>query len=268
VLLRVLTIAGSDSSGGAGIQADLKTFTVFRAYGMSALTAVTAQNTAGVGDIVALPPAFVRRQIDLVVTDIGIDAAKTGMLANAAIVAAVADAVAAHRIEPLVVDPVMIAQSGAPLLEAEARVTLRERLLPLAALVTPNAPEAAALLGVAVDTVADQRAAARQLVALGARAALVKGGHLGGDDAIDVLFDGHEVHELRARRVVTPHTHGTGCLLSAAIAVGLAEKRPLREAVTRAKRFVTAAIAAGLPLGQGAGPANPLACLDDKGQGS
>ncbi len=263
MIARALTIAGSDSSGGAGIQADLKTFTVFRVYGMSAITALTAQNTRGVTGIMPVPPDFVRAQIDAVASDIGIDAAKTGMLANRAIIAAVAAAVRAHRIAPLVVDPVMVAQSGAALLEADARAALRDELLPLASVVTPNAPEAAALLDMPVTSLADLREAASRLVALGARAALVKGGHLTSDaEAVDVLHDGHALHELRAPRLSVRHTHGTGCMLAAALTAGLAQGRPLLDAVQRAKRFICAAIAAGLPLGGGDGPANPLAWLD------
>ncbi len=259
---RVLTIAGSDSGGGAGIQADLKTFTVFRTYGMSAVTALTAQNTCGVGGIFPVSPEFVRAQIDAVASDIGIDAAKTGMLATGAIVAAVAAAVRAHRIAPLVVDPVIMAQSGARLLEDEARAALLAELLPLATVVTPNAPEAEALLGMRVETVADMRAAARRLVECGAAAALVKGGHVGGEESIDILYDGQRFHELRAPRLATPHTHGTGCMTAAALAACLARGLGLVEAVGEAKRFVTTAIAHALALGGGRGPANPLAWLD------
>jgi hydroxymethylpyrimidine/phosphomethylpyrimidine kinase len=261
MVARALTIAGSDSSGGAGIQADLKTFTVFRVYGMSAVTALTAQNTRGVDAVWPVAPDFVRAQIDAVAGDIGIDAAKSGMLASDAIIRAVADAVRAHRIAPLVVDPVMIAQSGARLLDADAVTTLRERLVPLASLVTPNLPEAGALLDRVVETVADMREAARRLIDIGAHAVLVKGGHLSGGDAIDVFHDGRDLHELRAARIATPHTHGTGCMLSAAITACLASGMPLLDAVHRAKRFIGAAIAAGLPLGKGSGPANPLAWL-------
>lgn len=262
MLKRVLTIGGSDSSGGAGIQADLKTFTVFRVYGMSAITALTAQNTVGVSGVLAVEPAFVRAQIDAVAEDVGVDAAKTGMLANREIIEAVAAAVRAHRIAPLVVDPVMVAQSGARLLEADARAALLESLLPLAAVVTPNLPEAAALLERPVETIADMRDAAERLVRAGAAAALVKGGHLAGGDAVDVLHDGTALHELRAPRIATPHTHGTGCMTAAALAACLARGMPLLEAAREAKRFISAAIAGGLALGRGCGPANPLAWLD------
>jgi hydroxymethylpyrimidine/phosphomethylpyrimidine kinase len=262
MLPRVLTIAGSDSSGGAGIQADLKTFTVFRTYGMSAITALTAQNTRGVSGIFPVTPEFVRAQIDAVASDIGIDAAKTGMLANRAIIEVVAAAVRVHRIAPLVVDPVMVAQSGARLLEDDARAALLSELLPLATVVTPNVPEAEALLGMRIASVADQRLAARRLVELGAGAALVKGGHLAGADAVDVLDDGRSVEELRAPRIDTPHTHGTGCMTAAALAAGLARGLPLLDAAHEAKRFITVAIAGALALGGGNGPANPLAWLD------
>ena len=264
MVARVLTIAGSDSSGGAGIQADLKTFTVFRAYGMSVVTALTAQNTCGVTGILPTTPAFVRQQIDAVASDIGVDAAKTGMLANRGIITAVVQAVRAHRIAPLVVDPIMIAQSGARLLEADALTALRGELIPLASVVTPNLPEAAALLDMTVRTLDDMREAARRLVAGGAQAALVKGGHLNGGEAVDILYDGRTLHELRAPRLLSPHTHGTGCILSAALAVGLAQGTPLLDTVCEAKRFVSAAIASGLPFGAGSGPANPLAWLSEK----
>jgi hydroxymethylpyrimidine/phosphomethylpyrimidine kinase len=259
MLPRVLTIAGSDSSGGAGIQADLKTFTVLGVYGMSAITALTAQNTRGVSASLAVEPAFVRAQIDAVASDIGIDAAKTGMLATAAIVGAVADAVRAHHIAPLVVDPVMVAQSGARLLADDACAVLRTTLLPLATVLTPNVPEAEALLGRRITSVADLRDAAERLHGLGAQAVLMKGGHLTGDEAVDVLFDGADLHELRRPRVVTRHTHGTGCMTAAALAVGLARGLTVLDAAREAKRFVTAAIRGGLALGHGDGPANPLA---------
>lgn len=259
MIARALTIAGSDSSGGAGIQADLKTFTVFEVYGMSAVTALTAQNTTGVSAIHAVPAPFVRQQIEAVVGDIGVDAAKTGMLANRAIIETVVAALRQHRIERLVVDPVLIAQSGAALLEEDARSTLLSQLIPLAALVTPNVPEAAALLGMTIDGLPAMHAAARRFVELGARAALIKGGHLAGAEAVDVLFDGRDPHELRAPRTATRHTHGTGCMLSAAITAGLARGRSLIDAVDDGKRFITVAVANGLALGKGDGPANVLA---------
>lgn len=256
---RALTIAGSDSSGGAGIQADLKTFTVFDVYGMSALTALTAQNTTGVSAIHAVPAPFVRRQIDAVVTDIGVDAVKTGMLANRAIIEVVAAALRDHRVARVVVDPVLIAQSGAALLEDDARSSLLREMIPLAALVTPNVPEAAALLDMTVDDLPAMHTAARRFVELGARAALIKGGHLSGAEAIDVLYDGHAMRELHAPRLPIRHTHGTGCMLSAAITAGLARGRSLNDAVDEAKKFISVAVANGLAIGKGDGPANALA---------
>ena len=259
MLPRALTIAGSDSGGGAGIQADLKVFTVFGVYGTSAITALTAQNTVGVHGVHVVPPDFVRAQIDAILGDIGTDAAKTGMLANAAIVGEVARAVRDHAIERLVVDPVMVAQSGAALIENEAVHALREELIPRAMLITPNVPEAEILAEMSIATVAEQRVAARKLIARGARAVLLKGGHLGGDEAVDIFDDGRIVQELRAARIHADHTHGTGCQMSAAITAGVAAGRPLNEAITEAKHFITAAIAGGLALGRGHGPANPLA---------
>lgn len=259
MLPRALTIAGSDSGGGAGIQADLKTFTVFGVYGTTAITALTAQNTMGVAGVHAVPADFVRAQIDAVLGDIGTDAAKTGMLANADIVVAVALALRDHRVERLVVDPVMVAQSGASLIENEAVRVLVEQLLPLATVVTPNVPEAEVLAQMQIRGVDDQRAAARALLRSGARAVLVKGGHLEGDESVDVFDDGAIVQELRTPRLRVRHTHGTGCQMSAAITAGLAAGRSVTEAVTEAKRFITTAIAAGLALGKGHGPANPLA---------
>lgn len=249
---RALTIAGSDSGGGAGIQADLKTFSAFRVYGASVLTAVTAQNSVGVHGIANLPHDFVARQLDAVLGDIGADAAKTGMLSTAAIIRAVADRLRAHRVERLVVDPVMIAKSGDPLLEPDARRALVEAILPLALVVTPNLPEAAALADFPVADLEQMEAAARRIHALGPAWVLVKGGHLKGEP-IDLLFDGRTVTRLTAERVPTPHTHGTGCTYSAAIAAGLARGAAVPEAVAEAKRYVTAAIRAGFALGRGVG---------------
>jgi hydroxymethylpyrimidine/phosphomethylpyrimidine kinase len=263
MIARALTIAGSDSSGGAGIQADLKTFTVHRVYGMSAVTALTAQNTCGVLEIHALPARFVRAQIDAVAGDIGIDAAKTGMLADAEVVATVAAAVRQHRISPLVVDPVMVAQSGAALFQSTAREALIRELMPLATLITPNVPEAEVLTGMKIASVDDMRRAARLLIELGARACLLKGGHLEGAAAIDVFDDGTAVRELSAPRIPTTNTHGTGCQLSAAITACLAQGKSVGEAVDRGKQFITTAIDHALAIGKGCGPANPLAWLDE-----
>jgi len=259
MIARALTIAGSDSSGGAGLQADLKTFTVFGVFGMSAVTAVTAQNTLGVSAIQPVLASVVRAQIDDVVSDIGVDAVKTGMLANVSIVRVVAQALRTHRVERVVVDPVMVAHNGAALLADDALDTLYRELLPLAMLVTPNVPEAERLTGLSIRSIADMRSAARALLATGARACLVKGGHLQGAAAVDVLDDGAAQHEFVAERVTTPHTHGTGCQLSAAITANLALGRPLPESIDVAKQFITMAIRDGLAIGRGAGPANPLA---------
>lgn len=256
---RALTIAGSDPSGGAGIQADLKTFTVFGVFGMSAITALTVQNTVGVSALHPVPAAIVEEQIRSVITDIGVDATKIGMLADATIVTAVARTVRAYRIHPVVLDPVMAAQGGVALLAADACRALVRELLPLADLVTPNIPEAEVLTGTRIRSVADMRAAARALRAQGARACLLKGGHLAADQAFDVFDDGTGPHEFVAERIATRHTHGTGCQLSAAIAANLARGLPLRDAVALAKQFITVAIRHGLALGRGTGPANPMA---------
>jgi hydroxymethylpyrimidine/phosphomethylpyrimidine kinase len=248
-----LTIAGSDSGGGAGIQADLKTFAALGVFGTSAIVAVTAQNTLGVRSWIALPPEMVAAQIDAVVEDLGADAVKTGMLANAAIIEVVAERVRAHRLATLVVDPVMVAKSGDPLLEQEAVAALRERLLPLALVVTPNRPEAEVLLGRPVRSLAEAREAARALVELGARHAVVKGGH-GEGPAIDVLYDGQHFHEYEAPRIDTPHTHGTGCTFASAIAAELAKGAAVPEAVRRAKDYLTQALRHAPGLGHGHGP--------------
>lgn len=254
IIPRALTIAGSDSGGGAGIQADLKTFAAFGVYGMSAITSVTAQNTCTVAGVHDLPPDFVAQQIDLVAHDIGVDAAKTGMLSSAAIVQAVAESVQRNRIERLVVDPVMVSKSGDPLLREDARRAVLELILPLAMIVTPNLPEADALTGKQVSNRQDMARAAEQLHEMGARNVLIKGGHLDETNATDILFDGERISELTARRIDTKNTHGTGCTYSAAIAACLAQGLEVPAAVARAKDFVTGAIAHALPLGHGHGP--------------
>lgn len=261
-LPRALTIAGSDSGGGAGIQADLKTFTVLGVYGTSALTAVTAQNTLGVQGSYPLTAAQVGAQLDAVLADIGTDAAKTGMLASAAIIRVVADRVQRYQVANLVVDPVLVAKGGRLLLAPAALAVLRRLLLPLAAVVTPNLPEAEALTGMQVATRDDMVAAGRRLLALGARAVLVKGGHLEDAGADDVLLTGDSAEWLPAQRVHTNQTHGTGCTLSAAIAAGLAQGLPLRAAVLRAKEFVTLAIQRAPGLGAGHGPTHHRAWLE------
>jgi hydroxymethylpyrimidine/phosphomethylpyrimidine kinase len=251
-IVKALTIAGSDSGGGAGIQADLKTFSAFRVFGMSVVTAVTAQNSLGVQGVFNLPPEFVARQIDSVLSDFGADAIKIGMLSTAPIIEAVAARLPAHRHGPVVLDPVMIAKSGDPLLEPAARSALMKAMLPLADLVTPNLPEAAALANMTVD---DERAmveAARRIFGLGPRAVLVKGGHLA-DSATDVLWDGRDLTRFPAPKLDSPNTHGTGCTYSSAIAAGLARGRALRDAIVEGKAFVTAAIREGFPAGHGVG---------------
>jgi hydroxymethylpyrimidine/phosphomethylpyrimidine kinase len=256
-----LTIAGSDSGGGAGIQADLKTFAVLRVHGTSAITAVTAQNTTGVTDILELPAALIRKQIAAVADDMGVQAAKTGMLSSAAIIATVAGAVRDYGLSLLVVDPVMVAKGGARLLRDEAVDALREHLVPLAAVITPNLPEAQVLLGRSVTSLEERRQAARDLVAMGARAAVVKGGHA--DDAIDVFFDGTRMVELRGDRIETANTHGSGCVFSAAIAAWLARGADPLRAAREAKTFISHAIANSLEIGHGHGPVNPMFALTD-----
>lgn len=251
---RALTIAGSDSGGGAGIQADLKTFSALGVFGMSALTAVTAQNTQRVTAVVELSPEMVAAQIDAVVTDIGVDAVKTGMLANAAIVSMVAAKVREHRLPNLVVDPVLVAKSGDPLLRPEAMDAMRRELLPLATIVTPNIPEAEALLGHRVRGLEEQRRAAREVQAMGPRSVVVKGGHGQEGEAVDVFYDGQTLREFRAPRMTTTSTHGTGCTFASAIAAWLARGLSLEEAVEQAKEFVTEAIRHARPLGGGHGP--------------
>ncbi|HUP18394.1 MAG TPA: bifunctional hydroxymethylpyrimidine kinase/phosphomethylpyrimidine kinase [Gemmatimonadota bacterium] len=250
-----LTIAGSDSSGGAGIQADLKTFHALGVYGTSAITALTAQNTRGVRGIFAVDPAFVAEQIDAVVEDIPPDAVKTGMLANAAIVERVAGAFDRHGWTAFVVDPVMVATTGALLLEEEAVAAVRETLVPRATIVTPNGPEASTLLGRPVETPVDQESAARAIVEeLGAAAALVKGGDLEGAEVVDVFYDGTEWRRFSDRRIETTSTHGSGCALASAIAAYLARGEPLAEAVARARAWVRRGIEIAPRLGRGRGP--------------
>lgn len=249
----VLTIAGSDSGGGAGIQADLKTFSALGTFGMSAIAAITAQNTCGVTAIRELDTEIIRAQIDVVYEDIEVHAVKLGMLSSAAIIRAVAEALTRHRAGNIVLDTVMISKSGSRLLRPDAVATLIERLVPLADVVTPNLPEASALVGFPVEDRAAMEAAARAIVEMGARSVVVKGGHLEGE-ACDVFFDGARMLHLTNTRVDTVHTHGTGCTFSAAIAAGLAKGLTLEAAVKAAKAYITAAIAHGFKLGRGIGP--------------
>lgn len=252
----VLSIAGSDPSGGAGVQADLKTFAALGTYGMAVVTALTAQNTRGVVGDHHLPPAFVAQQLEVLFDDVRVDAIKIGMLASAEIASAVAH-VLARAEAPIVVDPVMVAKGGRRLLEESAVLVMREQLLPLTFVLTPNLDEAGALLGARTpSSVAQMREAARELYALGPRFVYVKGGHLGGDSSPDVLFDGERVVELPAVRIPTNNTHGTGCTLSSAIAALLPQRDDPIEAMREAKAFVTGAIASShhLSVGNGHGP--------------
>lgn len=252
-----VTIAGSDSGGGAGIQADLKTFSALGVYGASVIAALTAQNTIGVQGVHEVPADFVRLQMNSVFADLDVKAVKIGMLASAALIDTVVDGLAAVYRGPIVLDPVMVAASGDPLLQPDALAILRARLLPMADLITPNLPEAAMLLGEAIATdQAAMRDQAARLMAFGAKAVLIKGGHDVGVDAIDVLMTGSETMVLPAKRIDTANTHGTGCTLSSAIAAGLAKGVSLRAAVEAAKAYITAAIAASdqLSIGTGHGP--------------
>ena len=251
-----LTIAGSDSSGGAGIQADLKTFAAHGVYGTSAITALTAQNTLGVTAVQAVPAEFVTAQIEAVVDDIGCDAVKTGMLATAAIVEAVAAAVEELELPNLVIDPVMFAKGGDRLLDEDAVHARRATLLRLARVVTPNVPEAEALAGMAIASVADMREAARRILRFGPAAVLVKGGHLAGDTVTDVLLEGTHATEIRGPRISVRHTHGTGCTLAAALAARLALGDSLEQAARHAKAYVAGAMEHGVDLGKGHQPLN------------
>src|ERR671912_635924 len=251
-----LTIAGSDSGGGAGIQADLKTFAAHGVYGTSAITAITAQNTERITDLHVVTAAMVAAQIDAVASDIRLDAVKTGMLADAAIVEIVAAALARWRLPHLVVDPVMVAKSGQHLLEPSAAAAIREVLLPLATIVTPNRSEAEVLAGRTVATIADAREAARRMTDAGCRAVVIKGGHFEGPRLVNLLFDGRDFIEVVTERVHTRHTHGTGCSFAASLAAQLATGRTLTQAVQDATEYVAGAIAHAAPVGHGHGPLN------------
>ncbi len=252
-----LTIAGSDSGGGAGIQADLKTFSALGVYGTTAITAITAQNTVGVHRVLELPADLVAAQIEAVLSDIGADAVKTGMLSSGEIIEAVARKLAEHRVKNLVVDTVMKAKDGTTLLPPQAIRALKAKLFPLALVVTPNVPETEVLVGRAMISVSDLQDAAREIVAMGAKTVVIKGGHRPGA-AADLFYDGKEFHTFTAPRVDTPHTHGTGCTFAAAIAAHLARGEDVLSAVAQAKEFVTEAIRHGLALGHGQGPVNQL----------
>jgi len=261
VIRKALTIAGSDSGGGAGIQADLKTFAALGVHGLSVITSITAQNTYEVRAVYDLPPEMVRSQFEAVVEDMGVDAAKTGMLSNSGIVRLVASLVKSYGI-PTVVDPVMVAKSGAPLLREDAVESLVKHLIPVALVVTPNRFEAEKLTGIKIASVDDARRAAKKIVEdLGARSAVVKGGHIEGDESIDVLYVDGTFREFRSRRIQTRNTHGTGCSFSAAIAAELAKGKNVVEAVKTAKEFIATAIEFGLDIGRGHGPVDPVAWL-------
>ncbi len=258
---KVLTIAGSDSGGGAGIQADLKSFAAMGVYGMSAITALTAQNTVGVQGVFEVPADFIALQINSVMADIGADVWKTGMLSSSVIIETVAERAQHYQIDRLVVDPVMVAKGGDALLRPEACSALIEHLLPLAYVVTPNHYEAGVLAAMTIETVADMRTAAQRIHALGPRYVLVKGGHLPEQsDAIDVLYDGQQVIELQAERSATRNTHGTGCTFAAALAARLALGEPIEVAARHAKAYISAAIklADAMQVGHGHGPLNHM----------
>jgi hydroxymethylpyrimidine/phosphomethylpyrimidine kinase len=259
---RVLIIAGSDSGGGAGIQADIKTVTMLDAFAATAVTALTAQNTLGVFGVLAIAPEFIRRQIEVVLDDIGADAVKTGMLHDAGVIEAVAEVLGERASSiPLVVDPVMVAKGGAPLIEPGAIEALTHLLVPQAAILTPNLPEAEILLGRPIDSLAAMQSAAEQLLGLGCRAVLLKGGHLAGDTVYDVLATAAGLRVWESPRIDSRHTHGTGCTLASAIAAGLAQGLGVDAAVERAREYVRRAILSAPGLGRGHGPldhAHPL----------
>jgi hydroxymethylpyrimidine/phosphomethylpyrimidine kinase len=260
---RVLIIAGSDSGGGAGIQADIKTVTALDGFAMTALTALTAQNTVGVHAVHPVPLDFIARQIEVVMSDLGADVIKTGMLGDSAVIETVCEALHEFaRGVPVVVDPVMVAKGGHPLLAAEAVDALRRRLLPRAAVITPNLPEAEALAGMTITSVADMRVAAAALLALGVPAVLLKGGHLPGDELVDLLATPDGVDTFSDERIQTRHTHGTGCTLASAVAVGLAQGMSLHDAVVRARAYVRAALLSAPRLGAGHGPLNHAVTVD------
>ncbi len=248
-----LTIAGSDSCGGAGIQADLKAFSANGVYGMSVITAITAQNTQGVFAVQDVTPALIARQIEAIFDDIRVDAIKIGMVSRTDTIEIIAKTLKKYPLPPLVIDPVMISKSGYDLLQPEAKKALIKTLLPMATLITPNLPEAEVILGYAIDDISHMKKAALELHKLGCQYVLIKGGHLN-DDATDVLFDGKTLHLLHAKRLNSINTHGTGCTLSSTIAANLAKGFDIQEAVKRAKEYITHAIERGFTLGQGVGP--------------
>ena len=260
----LLTIAGSDSSGGAGIQADLKTFAAHGVFGMSVITAVTAQNTCGVTAVQDISPEIITAQIDAVFSDIRVDAVKIGMVSRSESIRAIAEGLKYWKPAIVVADPVMISKSGYPLLQPEACDTLIRELLPLATLLTPNLPEAEAICGFAIRTESEMERAAKKILTLGARTVLVKGGHLEGNRADDFLYDGEQGSWISGARIQTEHTHGTGCTLSSALAANLAKDLSLEEAVRAAKQYVTTGIEYGVALGKGHGPTHHFVDLYKK----
>ena len=257
---KILTIAGSDSGGGSGIQADLKTIQSLGGYGMSVVTALTAQNTVGIKSIVPVDPDFVALQMDAVLEDIGADCIKIGMLANAAIVRVVAEKIAKHHIEKVVIDPVMSSTNGNILLDEKGREALVRELFPLGYVVTPNIPESEILTKKKIGGVPDMKKAARRIRKMGPKNVLIKGGHLE-EAPIDILHDGYQDYEFYSQRAVTRHTHGTGCTLASALATFLAQGLPLMESIDKAKRYLYRALRFSLPLGRGIGPANHYASI-------
>lgn len=259
-IAKALTIAGSDCSGGAGIQADLKTFQERNVFGMSVITALTAQNTLGVHGVYPQTLEAIEGQIDAVLSDIGTDAVKTGMLFSSEIITLVASKLKEYDAKNVVIDPVMIAKGGAPLLQKEATTALKEKLLPLATVITPNLPEASEILGgKEIATIEQMEEAAKEIQALGPKYVVLKGGHLESEESIDLLFDGTEIIHLPTKRIDTKHTHGTGCTFAAAITAELAKGVLITEAVQTAKAFITEAIASSLNIGAGIGPTNHAA---------
>jgi len=254
---RVLTIAGSDSGGGAGIQADIKTFTAHKVYGMSVITSITAQNTSKVLGIKNLDPEFIELQLVAVATDIGIDALKTGMLSTKSIIKSVAEKLRKYKIEKIVVDPVMVSKSGARLLDQDAESTMISDLIPIAFLITPNIPEAEVLSGIKIDSIEGMKKSAEIIIEKGTKYVLVKGGHLlNNNEATDILFDGSDFYEISTRWINTKNTHGTGCTYSAAICANLAKGLDVIDAVSKAKDYVTGAIEQSFNIGKGNGPLN------------
>lgn len=253
---KALTVAGSDSGGGAGIQADLKTFQELGVYGMSVITAITAQNTLGVHGVHPIPLDMVEQQMDAIAEDMGTDALKTGMLFSSELIETVAKKIKQHGWRNLVVDPVMVAKGGSRLLQEEAVAALKTHLIPLARLVTPNIPEAQVLTGRTLDTIEDRKEAARHIFQMGAQHVMIKGGHVDGDMSIDLFFDGQHFIELSAKRIDTGNTHGTGCTFAAAATAALAAGASLEQAVRQAKSFIQAAIEHALSIGKGHGPTN------------